>query len=284
MNFREIAEKSTGDLSENIIWHSENYSLEAVIYDRSTLVVTFEAAGAPFLRPNRHREGWGEELFRSKGISALHVKPMRVDWYRRPDLAKLLKRLRDNGFFDQFGQVITYGGSMGGFASLVYADLVCASKAIAVNPQSTLDTRKVPWESRFSVAQKYDWETEYSDVIDYLNGATVAFVIYDKLCELDRMHVERIRATSASLVELNIPFVGHHVPAHLAAIKAIKPLLFSIIGGGQVRQEFYKNTRARRNLARYFNTLSNRDRVKNSDSFSKIVAAYKQRSPLIGME
>jgi len=59
-------------------------------------------------------------------------------------------QMNKSGFFHGFEQVMTYGGSMGGYGALAYADAVNAGVVLSINPQATLSERLAPWETRFS--------------------------------------------------------------------------------------------------------------------------------------
>ena len=68
------------------------------------------------------RNPWGWNIVESLGHSHLGVcMSRRNDWFRHPDLFDLFDRLRDQGFFEQFEDVVFYGSSMGGCGALSFA-------------------------------------------------------------------------------------------------------------------------------------------------------------------
>lgn len=278
-NFNEISDRSSGNFTQNIVWHTQNYSIEAVIRNTRKLIVTFEPANQQHTRPpERFREGWGHAFLRSCEYSALYVKPMAMDWYRQADLVSFFEKLNDLGFFQKFEETITYGASMGGFAALVFANLIGAKKVIALQPQTTLDLRKVPWETRFREGLKYDWASTYSDVSDHLRSPVNAFIIYDRWFRPDSAHVDRICDTGANICRLNVPFVGHNIPKQLVDMKALRPLFLSIVEDRPFLHNFQKDVRKRRNSAGYYSLLEERPRVKESKIFSTIVCKFRERA------
>ncbi|MBR9650101.1 hypothetical protein [Thalassovita aquimarina] len=255
---------------------TENYFLEAHVFDHDRLFVTFESAEPPGQRPKKFRSGWGAEALRKHRVSCLCVKPKFADWYARPDLPEALARLEE--FFARFRRVITYGGSMGGFGALAFADLVGAHDVIALNPQSTLDRRKVPWENRFEPALPFDFTGPYGDAKGKFDRAERVFVLVDRWFSPDWKHIERIMRDN--IIVLNTPFLRHRTTEHLRNMQVLGPIVDAFIQDRFSEPEFHRHMRARRRLNRYFDTLGKM--AADRQALRSIVDRCRQRSELIG--
>ncbi|MEP4699511.1 MAG: hypothetical protein ABJZ79_00020 [Parasphingorhabdus sp.] len=271
--------------SRNLFVSTKNYFFELFDYQTDKLVVTFEPAGQPYERPQAYRAGWGSAAFRVRGISHLCVKPKSVDWYRKPDIVQGFEFLARRKVFENFDEVITYGGSMGGFAAMVYADLIGAKTVFAINPQTTMDKSKVPWEDRFERALLYNWKGPYSDVAEgYMQDVEKFYVCLDRRFPKDWNHMMRLsESVRAKMTVLNFPYVNHEMPGHMTSIKILTPLMEQMVEGNLDLTAFRKKVRERRDLKRYYNTLEAKERVKKSPLFQSIVAKHKAQSPLIGL-
>ena len=247
---------------------------------RGPVVFTFEAAGEPFQSPDIYRHGWCSVLFRRWGVSHVSVKPKVVDWYRKPDLLAALLDLRSNGFLALFDRVITYGGSMGGYAAIAYADILQADTVLAINPQTTLSPDLVPWENRFSIGLNEDWSTTESDAAANCLAVRSLYVVVDRRFHMDWGHV--VRLSGHNLKVLNLPFLRHHLPAHMVGMKVLMPLLQSVLQGDADVSEFHRGAKRRRDLAVYYDNLAAHPRVQQSAAFSGVVESFKAQSQLIG--
>lgn len=186
----------------------------------SELVVTFEHMSFGDEPRDLTRDGWGARWLHGQGFSVLSVKPDDNDWYRDPNLCELFEQLSANNSFRPFRSVVFYGGSMGGFAALAFSAAAPGSIVIAVNPQSTLDPEKVPWEPRFREGRTRDWNLPFADGAESVRLATRAYVIYDPHHPLDRAHAVRLEGSAVR--HLHLPFVGHGIPAMLSKMGVLQ--------------------------------------------------------------
>ena len=275
--FRRHRVPGEGVWANHYIRETEHYVLEGYFYTTRRLMITFEHASENPNRGDVFRYGWGSKRFRAQRMSHLCVKPKSSDWYRNPDLAEALGSLRDSGLFDQFETIVTYGGSMGGFAALAYADLVKATTVLALNPQTTLDLSKVPWEDRFQEAQLQDWSGPYSDAVGLSSNAQKVLCVYDPFTRKDAMHIARLR--QPNLVHVRAPFLGHGIAQPLADVGALWRLVTWAKSDEIDLPEFRKVIRARKDLPRYLELLTRQPRVQNSPLFTRIVMDAMQKLP-----
>ena len=253
----------------HIIRETENYVLEGYIYATRRLIITFEYASQNPKRGDVFRHGWGAKRFRAQRMSHICVKPKASDWYRNPDLAAALTDLREQGVFDQFETIITYGGSMGGFAALAYADLVQATTVLALNPQTTLDLTKVPWETRFEEAQLQDWTGPYSDAVGLCSNAKQVLCVYDPFTARDAAHVARLE--QPNLIHVRAPFLGHGIAEPLSELGLLWRLMTWAKNDEMDLLCFHQVLRARKKLPRYLGLLARQKRVQNSPKLGTIV-------------
>jgi hypothetical protein len=111
LNDIKITAKSVKEC-RSIFIELDHFIIEGYLFDADILFVTFEPAGVAKVNQSKYRAGWGENIFRSLGVSSLHIKANSSNWYLKPDLVEALTDLQP--LFASFERVITYGGSMGG--------------------------------------------------------------------------------------------------------------------------------------------------------------------------
>jgi pimeloyl-ACP methyl ester carboxylesterase len=243
--------------------HHERVTLDNYWVDRfetgaDTLVVSFEAMATPEHAPRIDPEtpAWGVRFLTEAGYSALGIKPMRNNWFQPPDLAAFLADLAAEGYFRRFARVVTYGGSMGGFGALAYADLCGARTVVAFNPQSTLDPARVPWERRFTTGQVLDWSGPFSDVCGRSRNAERVYVAHDPLYWPDAEHFRRLARAQDNAIAVRAPFFGHNIPQLLRDLGALRYFALTTIAGGFDPAIFYRMIRRRRDLAPYRQNLA----------------------------
>lgn len=262
------------EISRHFIIETENYFLEGFLFSEAgTLFITFEHAGGPLERPGKYRPGWGTGFLRRERIDHIAVKPKRKDWYTRPDLPQIFAQL--GALFARYREVVPYGGSMGGFAALTFADLVGATTVIAIAPQSTLDPRKTPWDNRFPPAQDCDFSGPYGDAVGKYAGVARVLIVVDRYCEPDMRHLARLRAENVHV--LNLPLLGHTLAADMQRMGLLSYLISSIQAGTFSKTEFQAIARRRREMPHYLEALH--QRVQASPTRVRVTAHRLQALP-----
>lgn len=117
-------------------------------------------------------------------------------------------------------------------------------RILLLNPISTLDSTKAPFEKRFKSIQS-EWKGAYSDASE---SSTEGVLIYDPLCQQDNMHAKRFKS---NLKLLPLIGAGHNVPKLLLDMKVIKELVLVFIATGEVKV----NLRKRRECLFYYSNL-----------------------------
>lgn len=217
------------------------------------------------------REPWGWKFFRDIGWSHLGILARTKAWYRDPEIIDYLKSKAAAGFFDRFDQVVFAGASMGGFGALAFSALVPGSIVIAFNPQTTLDERLVPWETRYRFGRVQDWDLPLSDGAAALDAARRAYVFYDPFFDLDRQHAARLEHPNAML--LKTWSSNHFAAPMLRKLDLLKPVMLGAMDGTLEAPEYYRMMRARRMLPMYMRGLE----TVASERHPKLVGLARKR-------
>ena len=167
-------------------------------------------------------------------------------WYRDPEILSYFDGKVAEGFFDRFDQVVFAGASMGGFGALTFSAHVPGANVIAFNPQTTLDERLVPWETRYRFGRVQNWDLPASDAAQTVQVAGKAYVFYDPFFDLDRQQVQRLQGDNVVL--LKTWFSNHFAAPMLRKLDILKPVMLGAMDGTLDAAEFYRLMRARRRL------------------------------------
>ncbi|WP_282021353.1 hypothetical protein [Ruegeria faecimaris] len=236
----------------------------------SRLVVSFDnIANANDL--SFSREPWGWKFFRDEGWSHMGIFARTKAWYRDPEIISYFQTQADQGFFAQFDQVVFAGASMGGFGALTFSALVPGANVIAFNPQTTLDERLVPWETRYRFGQVQDWDLPFSDAAQTVENVGKAYVFYDPFFDLDRQQVTRLKGDNVVL--LKTWFSNHFAAPMLRKLDILKPVMLEAMDGTLEPQAYYRMMRARRRLPLYMRGIEAIGGVRHP----QLVAQARQR-------
>ncbi|KPA22992.1 hypothetical protein shim_12850 [Shimia sp. SK013] len=223
-----------------------------LIEDKPVLLVTFETIQGIQKRGDTGQPlGW--ELVRELGWSHLCLLCDGNTWFRDPEVIAYFNRLSDDGFFDDFDQVIFYGAGTCGYAAAAFSLAAPGATVIAVKPQATLAPDMAGWDHRFPAARRQSFAGRYGFAPDMLGGADKAYVIYDPLEPLDAMHAALFRRRNVEL--LPTPRMGSTPEPQLLEMQILFRIIAKAGAGKMSRQAFYKLYRARRTNLRYLNRL-----------------------------
>jgi len=196
---------------------------------------------------------WAYKFARDHKVSHLGVLAHRADWYREPGLIARLEKLAAGGFFEGYERVLFAGSSMGAFGALAFSALAPGAHVLAFNPQTTLDTALVPWETRYPGGRAQDWSLPFGDGAAATAAAGRVGVFYDPYFEPDRRHFERL---AGPVTGFKCWFSNHKSAVFLRKIGALKPAMEAALFGELTGSEFYALYRARRALPWYAGSLA----------------------------
>lgn len=247
------ADPGWADIAADLVgpegFYRENGTHSFTFIPRSdVLCVTFDNLDIA-MNNRADRRPWGYGFIEKQGWSMLGVMAEGWTWYRDPWVFDEFDRLRDSGFFRRFRHVIFYGASMGGYAALSFSSACPGAQVVAFSPQTTLDKRIVPWESRYKAAWGYDYSGRYGDAADMTAPAHRVSLFYDPYMPLDKGHINRLAGDN--LVHLRCPFMGHRLGSMLQQMGVLQPLVLSAMRSELSPQDLALRLRARRGFRRY---------------------------------
>lgn len=222
------------------------------------LVVIFEDARGPVLKPDPLRELPGVGFLRREGHSVLAVKTLKRDWYRGRPLLDFMGRLAQQGFFAAFERVVFYGSSMGGYGALAFSCLAPRALVLSYSPQTTLDPALVPWDTRYPVGSAADWSGPFADGAVCAASAARVVVVYDPFERSDTRQVARL--ARHNLLALKLPFAGHATQPALQQMGQLKVVLPSLLASTLQAEGFALAARRRRQLVEYWVAFARRAR------------------------
>ncbi|MDO5605834.1 MAG: hypothetical protein Q4G25_11815 [Paracoccus sp. (in: a-proteobacteria)] len=245
-NWSAIARDLAG--SEGFYTEAEGHSFLYMPRSKDVLVVTFDNLDLAMNKRDTRRP-WGFEFIEKQGWSMLGVMAGGWTWYRTPFVPAEFDRLRDQGFFSQFGRVVFYGASMGGYAAAAFSAACPGADVVAISPQSTLDKTLVPWETRYHSAWGRDFSGPYGDATTASLGARRVNIFYDPYEPLDAGHVRRF--AGPNVVRLRCPLMGHRLGSMLHQMGLLSPTILAALDGSFDERDFFHRLRARRDFPRY---------------------------------
>ena len=224
----------------------------AFIERSATLLVSFETLqGIPALSSLAQPLGW--EMMLDHNRSSLCIASNGDTWFRDKAVYGYFDRLIDDGFFDDFDQVIFYGAGPCAYAAAAYSVASPEARVLAVQPQATLDPRVTEWDDRFTDMRRTDFTSRYGYAPDMLDGATTAYVVYDPREQLDAMHAALF--TRPNTRKLRLRFMGDAIQTDLLEMDQLHPLLLAIADDALNDLAFAKMMRARRDHPPYLRNL-----------------------------
>jgi len=246
-----------------------------LFHDRSpeTLIISFDNIGnANDL--SFAREPWAWKFCRDMGWSHMGVFSRKKAWYRDAEIIEELEARAASGFFKRFGTVVLTGTSMGGFAALAFSTLIDNARVIAFNPQSTLDERLVPWETRYRFGRVQNWDLPYGDGALAAQQADRVYLFYDHFFDLDRHHAQRLIGPKTTV--LKTWYSNHFSAVMLRKLGLLKPVMEAAVNGTLEAPEFYRMFRARRSLPWYMRGLTEHNEAKHPDLLAQANQRFRK--------
>lgn len=225
------------------------------IDDKNTLLVTFETVqGIRALSDTA--QPFGFDMVKAQGWSHLCLISDGDTWFRDSRVFGYFDRLIDDGFFEDFEQVLFYGAGPCGYAAAAFSVAAPGATVIAVQPQATLDPRMTEWDPRFVEMRRTSFTDRFGYAPDMLDAANQAFVLYDPREDLDAMHSALFERTNVS--RLRLANMGGALQTSLIDMQILYRMLLLAGTGKLTEQVFYTLYRARRDHTPYLRNLASR--------------------------
>ncbi len=235
-----------------VLHRGERYAVRLLkCNDRPFAVVCFEYW---LPRPSLDAEFAAERFFAHRGINAVGVLAAENDWFQHDEITVALDAIR-TALPDH--ELVGYGGSMGGYASINFADVLRLSRVIAVCPQYSIDPARAPYETRWPAeAARIAADGGFRhDRIDRVTPPVQGWIIYDP-AGVDSQHAAAIRRRHG-LVEIPVRFARHQEMRLLQQADLFTPMLLDMIEGRFDAQAFARSLRSgRRRSAAFWIAMS----------------------------
>lgn len=211
--------------------------------DKPTLLVTFEThSGIEMMSEDCQPMGW--DMVKALKWSHLCLVSEGDTWFRDPAVYGYFDRLVDDGFFEDFDQVIFYGAGPCGYAAAAFSVAAPGAKVIALQPQATLDPRVAEWDDRYRWMRRTAFDDRYGYAPDMLDAASHAWVLYDPEIEEDAMHAALF--TRANVTKFRMRFMGTNLDQGLMRMQVLYRILAQASADKLNRSALARLFRARR--------------------------------------
>ncbi len=192
------------------------------IAGKQTLLVSFEAFDT-LSDTSTDAQPIGWQMAKALGWSHLCLTCTGRTWFREGRVYGFFDELIDDGFFEEFDQVIFYGAGPCGYAAAAYSVASPGARVLAIQPQATLDPRLTEWDDRFRRMRRLDFTTRYGYAPDMLDAADKAFILYDPEIEEDAMHAALFKRSNVTRFRMR--FMGPRLDQGLIRMKVLLRLL-----------------------------------------------------------
>ncbi|WP_380058530.1 phosphoadenosine phosphosulfate reductase [Falsihalocynthiibacter sp. SS001] len=219
------------------------------------LIVTFESIRGIHCK-SLTAEPLGFRMTAANGYSNLCILAHSNTWYRDPDVYAYFDRLIDEGFFENFDQVVFFGEGMGGYGATAFSIAAPDATVLAIQPQATLDPAVVPWDRRFVGQRRRNFTDRYGYAPDMVAETERAFIIFDPEEDMDAMHATLFN--SANVQKLRCPNLGNAILKSFEEMDILQPLIEAACTGDMDAQDFFELYRARLSHGPYLRALLQR--------------------------
>ena len=216
------------------------------------LLVTFESIATARSRTGRDVPlGW--EFSAGRGWSQLCLLAHSETWFRHHAIYMFFDQLIDNGFFDEYDQILFYGAGSGGYAAAAYSVAAPGARVLALHPQATLDPRVTEWETRFDHMRRISFTDRYGYAPDMLDAADRAFILYDPKEREDAMHAALF--TRSNVTKLRCDHLDREIEAFFGRAGSLGTMVSKAMDGTLEAADFHRLFRARRGYMPYLRRL-----------------------------
>ena len=223
-----------------------------LIRNGANLLVTFELVDEVRSQPNVDVPlAWvvGE----NNGWSHLCILGHKDTWFRHRAIYEHFDRLIDDGFFDEFDNVLFYGSENCGYAAGAYSVAAPGANVVLISPQATLDPRHAEWDPRFPSAKRMDFTSRYGFAPRMVEGCEKVHVFYDPLETQDAMHAALFH--SENVTKVRCTHFDNQIEMFLRRMNVLEGLLLFAMRGRLTDKVIATALRERRNYLPYLRRL-----------------------------
>lgn len=224
----------------------------AFVEKGDTLLVSFESLPA-IQALSEDARPVGFELAKDNDWSCLTVICNRDTWFREKEVYGFFDQMTDDGFFDDFDQVIFFGAGPCGYAACAFSVAAPGATVIALEPQATLDPRLTEWDDRFTHMRRTDFTDRYGYAPDMLEAASAAHILYDPSDRLGAMHAALF--ARSGVTRFRARHLGGGMQLNLTQMGVLEPIVTAAAKGSLDRALFAELYRKRRSHVLYCKKL-----------------------------
>lgn len=193
-------------------------------------------------RPDFENPAFAEDLLNAAGVTGLYVLTSANHWYQTPDFDLALQAIHKA--CAHATRVVTYGSSMGAYAALIASRRLDADAVVALNPQFSIDPRKVPFENRW-LAEATKLDHKWDDMAAGVNPDSEIYLVLDPTGP-DAQHSRLIQSASRLSGLLIAPFAGHPVTSFLVEAGIVSDVTMRMLRGEATVPQLRKLIRSSR--------------------------------------
>lgn len=217
-----------------------------------TLLVSFESLPAIQALSEQARPV-GFDIARDKGWSCLTVVSARDTWFRDGEVYGFFDQMTDDGFFEDFDQVVFFGAGPCGYAACAFSVAAPGATVVALEPQATLDPRVTEWDDRFVEMRRLDFTDRYGFAPDMLEAARQSYVVYDPHQPLDAMHAALFERSG--IKRFRARHLGSGMQSHFEQMGVLTELVHRAAAGTLDDASYAALYRKRRHYVHYCKKL-----------------------------
>jgi hypothetical protein len=221
------------------------------------LLVTFETLDGARKHPGAIPRGF--DFMTRNGWSVLCLFSDGETWFRHPSVYGMFDRLIDDGFFEDFDQVLFLGEGSCGYAAAAFSVAAPGARVVAIRPQATLDPAIAGWDKRHAKERRRDFNSRYGYGPDMVDAANRAYILFDPAHLQDSMHAALYHSVNVTL--LRCPLSGTRTEAMLDLMQITSPAVEAAMDGTLDRASFAVLWRARRKSVHYLRMLLRRAEI-----------------------
>jgi hypothetical protein len=223
------------------------------------LLVTFESLEGARKHPGAIPRGF--DALTRHGWSLLCLFSDGETWFRHPAVYGTFDRLVDDGFFEDFDQVLFAGEGSCGYAAAAFSVSAPGARVLSIRPLATLDPSVAGWDRRHLRDRRRDFTSRYGYAPDMIDAAEQAYVLFDPAHLQDSMHAALFRRPNVTM--LRCPQSGTRTELVLDLMQ-VTPQLYELAMDGQLnRVSFAVLWRGRRSSVHYLRMLLRRAELAN---------------------
>ena len=235
-----------------ILHKGERYAVRLRLSNDAPLAVVCFEYWLP--QPSLDAEFAAERFFIHRGINAVGVLAAENDWFQHEEITAALLAIRTAL---PRHVLIGYGGSMGGYASINFADILGLHRVIAVCPQFSIDPARAPYETRWPAEAARIAATGgfLHDRIDRVTPPVEGWIVFDP-AGVDSLHAAAI-GQRHNLRHVPVRLARHQEMRLLQQADLFTPMLLDMISGTFDAVAFSRSLRTgRRRSAAFWLALS----------------------------